>query len=64
MVRDNEAWSAVVHRLQRVGHDWATEQEQQPNVVLRLLMEKHAREVRMQALDPDPQGLRTSSNAL
>ena len=49
--------------LQRVGHDWATEQEQ-PNVVFRLFMEKHACEVRMQALDPDSQGLRTSSNAL
>ena len=30
MVRDREAWHAAVHGLQRVGHDWATEQQQQP----------------------------------
>ena len=30
MMRDREAWHAVVHRLQRVGNDWATEQQQQP----------------------------------
>ena len=29
MVRDWEAWHAAVHGLQRVGHDWATEQQQQ-----------------------------------
>ena len=26
LVMDREAWSAVVLGLQRVGHDWATEQ--------------------------------------
>ena len=30
MVRDREAQHAAVHGLQRVGHDWATEQQQQP----------------------------------
>ena len=25
LVMDREAWRAVIHRLQRVGHDWATE---------------------------------------
>ena len=30
MMRDREAWHAVVHRLQRVVNDWATEQQQQP----------------------------------
>ena len=29
MVRDREAWSAAVHDVQRVGHNWATEQQQQ-----------------------------------
>ena len=29
MVKDREAWCAVVHGLQRVGHDSATEQQQQ-----------------------------------
>ena len=29
MVRDREAWCAEVHRLQRVGHDWVTEKQQQ-----------------------------------
>ena len=29
MVRDREAWHAAVHTgLQRVGHDWVTEQQQ------------------------------------
>ena len=28
MVKDREAWCAVVHGLQRVGHDSATEQQQ------------------------------------
>ena len=28
IVKDREAWYAVVHGLQRVGHDWVTEQEQ------------------------------------
>ena len=27
MVRDREAWCAAVHGLQRVGHDWMTEQQ-------------------------------------
>ena len=27
MVRDREAWHAVVMRSQRVGHDWVTEQQ-------------------------------------
>ena len=30
MMRDREAWHAAVHGLQRAGHDWATEQQQQP----------------------------------
>ena len=25
LVMDREAWRAVIHGLQRVGHDWATE---------------------------------------
>ena len=29
MVRDREARCAAVHGLQRVGHDWVTEQLQQ-----------------------------------
>ena len=29
IVKDREAWCAVVHGSQRVGHDWATEQRQQ-----------------------------------
>ena len=29
MVKDREAWSPAVHGVQRVGHDWATEQQQQ-----------------------------------
>ena len=28
MVKDREAWSAAVLRSQRVGHDWATKQQQ------------------------------------
>ena len=28
MVKDGEAWSAAVMGLQRVRHDWATEQQQ------------------------------------
>ena len=27
IVKDREAWSATVHRSQRVGHDLATEQQ-------------------------------------
>ena len=27
MVKDREAWHAVVHGVQRVRHDWATEQQ-------------------------------------
>ena len=29
MVKDREAWHAAVHGSQRVGHHWATEQQQQ-----------------------------------
>ena len=29
MVRDREAWCAVVHGVTRVGHDLVTEQQQQ-----------------------------------
>ena len=29
IVKDREAWCAAVHGSQRVGHDWATEQQQQ-----------------------------------
>ena len=29
MVKDGEAWRAAVHGLQRVGHNWVTEQQQQ-----------------------------------
>ena len=28
MVKDSEAWHAAVHGLQRVRHDWVTEQQQ------------------------------------
>ena len=28
IVKDKEAWHAAAHGLQRVGHDWATEQQQ------------------------------------
>ena len=28
MVRDREAWRAAVHGVERVGHNWATEQQQ------------------------------------
>jgi len=28
MVRDRKAWCAAVMGLQRVGHDWVTEQQQ------------------------------------
>ena len=28
MVKDREAWSPAVHGVQRVGHDWETEQQQ------------------------------------
>ena len=28
MVKDREAWSAAVHGINRVKHDWATEQQQ------------------------------------
>ena len=28
IVKDRETWHAAVHGLQRVGHDWATEQQQ------------------------------------
>ena len=27
-VRDREAWCAAVHVSQRIGHNWATEQQQ------------------------------------
>ena len=29
IVKDKEAWCAAVHRLQRVGHNFATKQQQQ-----------------------------------
>ena len=29
MVRDREAWRAAAHELQRVRHNWVTEQQQQ-----------------------------------
>ena len=29
IVKDREAWRAAVYELQRVGHDWVTEQQQQ-----------------------------------
>ena len=29
IVKDRETWSAAVHELQRVGHDFATEHQQQ-----------------------------------
>ena len=32
MVRDKEAWCATVHGSQTVGHDWATEQQQQQSI--------------------------------
>ena len=32
MVRDGEAWYAAVHRSWRVGHSFATEQQQQQNL--------------------------------
>ena len=27
MVRDREAWHAAIHKVQKVGHDWAAEQQ-------------------------------------
>ena len=27
MVRDREAWHAIVHGVAKVGHDWVTEQQ-------------------------------------
>ena len=30
VVKDREAWRAAVHGVQRVRHDWATEQQQPP----------------------------------
>ena len=36
MVKDRGAWRAAVHGAQRVGHDRATEQQQQPGVRLTL----------------------------
>ena len=50
-VKDREAWHAVVHRLQRVGHDLATEHQSirghnitlQSSVQQSLLMHMHAR---------------------
>ena len=35
LVTDREAWRATVHGLQRVGHDWATEQQQFSQRLLR-----------------------------
>ena len=37
MVRDREAWHAAVHESQSVGHDWATEQQQQYDLGVPLL---------------------------
>ena len=34
IVKDREAWHAAVHRLQRVGHDLAIEQQQKPDFLL------------------------------
>ena len=34
LVMDREAWDAAVHGLQRVGHDWVTELDWIPWVVL------------------------------
>ena len=28
LVMDREAWRAAVHGVQRVGHDWVTEQQE------------------------------------
>ena len=28
MVRDREAWRTAVHGWQRIGHDWASDQQQ------------------------------------
>ena len=33
MVRDREAWHAAVHGVERVRHDWATEQQQNAHCV-------------------------------
>ena len=35
-VKDREAWSAAVHGVTRVGHNWATEQQQQQNYYMGL----------------------------
>ena len=32
MVTDREAWSAALHRVERVRHDWVTEQQQQKDI--------------------------------
>ena len=34
MVRDVEAWLAAVHGSQGVGHDWATDQQQDNFIIL------------------------------
>ena len=36
-VRDMEAWCAAVHGVQRVGHNWATEQQQPDGLTVRKL---------------------------
>ena len=36
MVKDREAWSAAVHGVTKVGHDWATEQQQNLYIYLYL----------------------------
>ena len=29
LVKDREAWHAAIQEVQKVGHDWVTEQQQQ-----------------------------------
>ena len=41
MVRDREAWVLQSMGSQRVGHDWATEQQQEQLVLLLQLMNKY-----------------------
>ena len=41
MVMDREAWSAAVHGAERVGRDWATEQQQQKVIEEKKIKFKH-----------------------